>query len=114
MKLNRRQIFHTTVSIPLFVGHGFCYIFGLEASFWPRFSRKVLSYVGNLHLNFREVWSYGSEFMKNFVHGCYKARVWRSCEYFEYISRSVKNLWLKFGAVVTSSTSVLLVKFEFV
>lgn len=70
MELNRRQIFSTTVSIPLFVGHGFCHIFGLEANFWPRFSRKVLSYVGNLHLKFREVWSYGSKVMKNFVHGC--------------------------------------------
>jgi len=53
-----------------FVGHGFCHIFGLEANFWPRFSRKVLSYVGNLHRKFREVWSYGSKVMKNFVHGC--------------------------------------------
>ena len=70
MELNRRQIFSTTVSIPLFVGHGFCHIFGLEANFWPRFSRKVLSYVGNLHRKFREVWSYGSKVMKNFVHGC--------------------------------------------
>ena len=70
MELNRRQIFPTTVSIPLFVAHGFCHIFGLEASFWPRFSRKKLLYVGKLHVKFREVWSYGSKFMKNFVHGC--------------------------------------------
>ena len=70
MELNRRQIFPTTVSIPLFVGHGFYRIFGLETRYWPQFSRMVFSYVGNLHLKFREVWSYVSEVMKNFVHGC--------------------------------------------
>ena len=70
VELNRRQIFPTTVSIPLFVAHGFCHMFGLEASFWPRFSRKEPLYVGKLHLKFREVWSYGSKVMKNFVHGC--------------------------------------------
>ena len=42
----------------------------LEASSWLRFSRKVLFYVVKLHLKFREVWSYGLEVMKNFVHGC--------------------------------------------
>ena len=69
MELKKEQIFPTTVSIPLFVGHGFCHIFGLEASFWPRFSRKVLFYVGKLHLKFRKVWSFGLEVMKKFVHG---------------------------------------------
>ena len=69
-ELNKRQIFPITVSIPLFVGHGFCHIFGLEASFWPRFSRKVLFYVEKPHLKFCEVWSFGSKVMKNFVHGC--------------------------------------------
>ena len=70
MESNRAQIFCKAVSILLFVGHGFCHIFGLEASFWPRFSRKEPLYVGKLRLKFREVWSYGSKVMKNFVHGC--------------------------------------------
>ena len=77
LELNRGIIFREAVSISLFVGHGFCHIFGLEASFWPRFSRQVLVYVGKLHLKFREVWSSGLKVMKKFAHGCEgDTRVW--------------------------------------
>ena len=37
------------------MGYGFCHIFGLEARFWPKFSKKELFYVGKLYLKFREV-----------------------------------------------------------
>ena len=70
MKLNRVQIFYEAVSIPLFVGHGFCHIFGLGASFGLRFSRKVYFCVDKLHYKFREVWSFGLGIIENLVYGC--------------------------------------------
>ena len=70
--MNRVHNFFKTVSFSLSCWSRFPPYFRLEASFWLRFSRKRLFYIGKLHLKTREIWSFGLEVMKNLFTGVEK------------------------------------------